>query len=155
MYSCVTRMSFVCHSYVLVCHLHATSMCSHYYMHVLECHPYVTRMYIIRMSLVCTRMSLVWTRMYSYVIRVSLVCHPYVFLCHSYVVVCHPYVFGCHPYVTSMWFYREPGRYKVKDLNDVNIVSYIARKVLLLFHLLELFFIFYLNSRNVSTVSKW
>ena len=50
-----TRMSSVCHSYVLVCH------------------PCVTRMYsyVIRMSLVCTRMSSVC---YSYV----LVCYPYV-----------------------------------------------------------------------------
>ena len=115
--------------------------------------PSYAILYIIRMSIVCTRVSLVChsyvTRMYSYVIcmplpcariiicmylnaiRMSLVCISSV--CHTYVVVCHPYVFGCHPYVTSMWFYREPGRYKVKDLNDVNIVSYIARKVLYYF----------------------
>ena len=45
-----TRMSFVCHSYVLVCH------------------PYVTRMYsyVIPMSLVRTRISSVVTRMWFY-----------------------------------------------------------------------------------------
>ena len=148
MYSCVTRRSFACHFHVLALLYACTWMPS--VCHSYVCHPYVTRMY-----------SYV-TRMNSYVLvshpnvtRMSSVCVPMSLVCHSYVVVCHPYVFGCHPYATRMWFYREPGRYKVKDLNDVNIISYIARKVLLLFHLLELFFIFYLNSRNVSTVSKW
>ena len=53
----VTRMSSVCHSYVLVCH------------------PYITRMYsyVIRMSLVCTCMASV--------------CHSYVPVYHSSVVL--------------------------------------------------------------------
>ena len=51
----VSRMSFVCHPYVVVFY------------------PYVTRMYsyVIRMSLVCTH-------------RAS-VCHSYILVCHSYV----------------------------------------------------------------------
>ena len=61
--------------------------------YVVECHPYVTRMYsyVIRMSLLCTCMSSV---------------------CRSYVLVCYPYVTRtssvCHPHVTRMWFYHEP-----------------------------------------------
>ena len=62
-------ISFVCQSYVLVCHLHVTRMYS----------------YVNRISLICTRMSSVChshrlvchpyvTRMYSYVIRMSLIC---------------------------------------------------------------------------------
>ena len=68
----VTRMSFVCHSYVLVCH-----SC------VLVCPPYITRIYscIILMSLVCTRISSV---------------------CRSYVLVCHPYVTHMYQYVIRM-----------------------------------------------------
>ena len=64
-----TRMSSVCHLYVLACHPYVTLM----YSYVLVCHPYVTLMYsyIIRMSLVCHPCV---TRMYSYVIRMSLVC---------------------------------------------------------------------------------
>ena len=116
----VIRVSFLCHSYVIVYH------------------PYATRIYsyVIRMSLVWTCMSSVSIRMssicHSYVIRMSLVCHPYVTrmssvchsyvicislvctrvslvctrmsfvctrissICHSYVLVCHLYVFVCH-----------------------------------------------------------
>ena len=55
MNSYVTRISFVCRSYVLV------SVCHSY---ILVCHSYVTCMYWY-----VTRMSLVFTRMYS---------HPYV-----------------------------------------------------------------------------
>ena len=76
-----TRMSSICHSYVLVCHPCVTLMYS----------------YVIRMSLVCTRMSSVChsyvlvcypyvTRMYSYVIRMSLVFTRMSSVCHSYVV---------------------------------------------------------------------
>ena len=65
MYSYVTHMSFVCHSYVLICYLHVlvcngmslacTRFLSVYYSYVLVCLPYVTRMYsyVIRMSFVC------------------------------------------------------------------------------------------------------
>ena len=65
----VTRVSFVCKSYVLVCH------------------PYVTRMYsyVIRMSLVCTRMSSV--------------CHLYVLVCHPYVTRMYLYVTPMYWYV--------------------------------------------------------
>ena len=55
----ITRMSSVCHSYVLVCHSYVTRMSSVCHLYVLVCHPYVTRMY-------------------SYVTRISLVWHPYV-----------------------------------------------------------------------------
>ena len=80
----VTRMPFVCHSYVLACH------------------PYVTPIYsyVIRMSVVCTRMSSVCLT-YLHVIR-SLVCTPMSSVCHSYALV-------CHTYVTRIWFYHEPG----------------------------------------------
>ena len=76
MYSYVICMSFVCTRVSSVCHSY-----------VLVCHPYVTCMYshVIRMSLVCTHLSSVChsyvlichpylTRMCSYVIRLSLVC---------------------------------------------------------------------------------
>ena len=66
-YSYVTRMSSVCHSYVLICHSHVTRMYSR----------------VIRMSLVCSRMSS------------SLVCSPMSSVCHSYVLVCHPMSLVC------------------------------------------------------------
>ena len=47
-------MSFVCHSYALVCHLHVTLIYS----------------YATRIALVCTRMSVIH--------------HPYVLVCYSY-----------------------------------------------------------------------
>ena len=79
MYSYITRMSFVCHSYVLVCHLYVTRMSS-------VCHSYVTCM-----SSVCDSYILVChpyvTRMYSYVIRMSLVCTLVSSLCHLSVVL--------------------------------------------------------------------
>ena len=76
MYSYIIRMSLVCTRMSSVCHSY-----------VLVYNPYVTRMYshVIRMSIVCTRMSSVChsyvlvcypyvTRMYSYAIRMSLIC---------------------------------------------------------------------------------
>ena len=75
-----TRMSSVCHSYVLVsirmpsvCHSYATRM----YLYVIR-----TRMhsYVIRMSFVCTRI-------YSYIVRTSLVCNRMSFVCHLPVVL--------------------------------------------------------------------
>ena len=103
MYSYIIRISLVCTRMTLICHSF-----------VIVCYPYVTRMYsyVIRISLVSTRMSSVWhsyvvvsqpyvTHMYSDVIRMSLVCTRMLSVCHSYVVV-------CHPYVTRMWFYHEP-----------------------------------------------
>ena len=97
--SICTRMSSVCHSYVLVYYSYVTLMYSVCLMllictymssvchsYVLICHPYVTRRYwyVIRMSLVCTRMS---------------------------------------SYVTRMWFYHEPfkQRYYVFDLTDLTL----------------------------------
>ena len=87
-YSYVTRIPFVCHSYVFT---------------------YVIRMYpnVIHISLVCTPVSSVC---YSYL----LVCHvaPLLYtrlswygnrMC-SYVVVCHSYVLECHRYVTRMYW---------------------------------------------------
>ena len=88
----VIRMSFVCHSCVLV-----------RYSYVIRVISYVIRMYpyVACMSLVCT--------------RISPVCHSYVLVCHPYVArstrmspVCHSYVLVCHPYVTRLWFYHEP-----------------------------------------------
>ena len=102
-----SRMSFICHSYVLVCH----PLCHSY---ALVWHPYVIRMYsfVICMSLVCTRLSFVChsyvlvchsyvTSVYSYVIRMWLICTPMSFACPSYVLV-------CHSYVIRLWFYHEP-----------------------------------------------
>ena len=82
-FSSVPRMSFACHSYVLVCHSH-----------VLVCYPYVTRMYSYVKPYV--------TRIYSYVIRISLVCTCMSSVCHSYVLVCHPYVTRMYSYVIRM-----------------------------------------------------
>ena len=80
--SYVICMSFVCQSYVPVCHW-----------------------YVICMSLVCTRTSFVC---HSYVIRMS-VCTRLSSTCHSYVRLCHPYVtrisFVCHSYVDLPWWY--------------------------------------------------
>ena len=59
---------------LLVC----TRMPSICHLHILVCHPYLTRMY-------------------SYVIRMSLVCTHISSVCHSYVLACH-----------RMWFYHEP-----------------------------------------------
>ena len=104
----VTRISYV------ICHMSIL--------------PYVTFMclYVIRMSLICTRLSSVC---HSHVIRMSLICTRMSFVCHSYVLVCHPHITLmssvchsyvlvctlmslictlCHPYVTRMWFYHEP-----------------------------------------------
>ena len=84
-------MTFVCHSYALVCHPYVTRMYSyvlvcHPYSYVPVCHPYVTRMYsyVIHMLLICTRMS---------------------FVCNSYVLVCHQYVTHMCLYVTRMYWY--------------------------------------------------
>ena len=60
-----TRMSSVCHSYVIRRSFVCTRMTS-------VCHSYA-----IRMSLVC----------HPHV----LICHPYVLVCHPYVLVCQPY----------------------------------------------------------------
>ena len=64
MYSHVIRISLVCTRMSFICHLY-----------VLVSDPYVTRMYshVIHMSLVCHPHVNV-TRMYSYVIRMSLIC---------------------------------------------------------------------------------
>ena len=86
-------MSFVYHSYVLVCHLYITRLYS----------------YVIWISFVCTRMpslctrilSSCVTRMYLYLIHMSLVCTRMSFVCHSHVIV-------CHSYVTRLWFNHEP-----------------------------------------------
>ena len=124
-----TRMSSVCHSYILKCHpyvtcidsyiirmsLVCTSMSSVCHSHLLVCHPYVARMnsYAIRMSLVCTRIPFVChsyvhlchpyvTRMYLYAIRRSLVCTCMSSVCRSYLLVCHPYVTRMYSYVIRM-----------------------------------------------------
>ena len=128
-----TRMSSVCHSYVLVCL------------------PYVTGMYsyFIRMSLVCTRMSSVChsyvlvchpyvTRMYSYVFRMSLVCTRMSSVCHSYT---HSYVLVCHPCVTRMWFYHEPWSFNatlnVHNLSLIFILTFANTNIKKRFNLCE------------------
>ena len=91
-------MSFVFHSYELVCHLYITRMYSYVTHMLLVCHPY-------------------FTHMYSYVILMSLVCTCMSFVCHSYVLV-------YHPYVTRLWFYHEPHfcykRYNLSIFISVN-----------------------------------
>ena len=134
-----TRMSLVCHAYVL----YVTRMSSLCHSYVVVCSPYVTGMYkyVTRMSLVCTCMSPVFysyvlichsyfTRMYSYAIRMPLVCTHVPFVCHSYVLV-------CHSYVTRLWFYHEPlktmqfkygaGNYS-NDMIFLKFLSQISRK---------------------------
>ena len=74
MYSYATSMSFVCHSYVLVCHSCVTPMCSW----IICVHSYA-----IRMSLLRSRMSSI---RHLYLIRMSLVCTRMSSVCHSYVV---------------------------------------------------------------------
>ena len=73
---CVTHMSYRCYSNVFVClvfHMYVTRMSSVCHLYVLVCHPYVTLMYsyVICMSLISHPYV---TRMYSYVIHMSLVC---------------------------------------------------------------------------------
>ena len=114
-FSSAPRVSFACHSYVLVCHSHVlvcyscvthmylyisrmsllrTCMSSVCHSYVLVCHPYVTRMYSYVKPYV--------TRIYSYVIRISLVCTCMSSVCHSYVLVSHPYVTHLYSYVIRM-----------------------------------------------------
>ena len=73
----------------------------------------ICNLYVIRMSILCTRMPLVChshvTRMCSYVIRMSLlyVCKSSVYtrmssVCHSYVLVCHSHVTRMYSYVNLM-----------------------------------------------------
>ena len=102
-----TLMPFVCHSYLLVCHLYATRMYSnvmvcHSYIlichsHLLIYHPYVTRMYSYAFC-----MSLVFT-------HISSVCHSHVLARSRYATCMYSYVLVplCHLYVTSMWCYHE------------------------------------------------
>ena len=55
----------------------------------LVCHPLVTRMYlyVIHMSLVCTRMGSVGIHMYSYAARMPVVCTRMSPVCRSSVVL--------------------------------------------------------------------
>ena len=123
--SYVILMSFVCQSYVLVCHSYAISMSlawTHmsfachsyvlvYYLHVLVCHLYVIRMYsyAVCRSLVCHPFV---NRIYLFVIRVSLVCTGMYWYDIRMLFVCtHSHVLVCHPYVTRVWFYHEPSFY--------------------------------------------
>ena len=91
--SYITRISFLCYSYVLV------SM----YSNVVLCHSYVIRMSLVcilshSVSLVSTRLSLAYTRM-------SFVCHSYVLVCTRMSFVCHSYTLVCHSYVTRIYSY--------------------------------------------------
>ena len=93
-------------------------------------------MYVIGISVVCTRMSSVChsshkclyvmvchsyvlvcnphvTRIYSYVIRMSTICSPMSPVCHSYVLV-------CHAYVTRLWFYYEVSKIASSDFNELH-----------------------------------
>ena len=122
MYSYVIRMSFVCTRMSFVCHssvvlpwtISNTYFENHilYYQKALKkltlffcrtaCHPYVTCM-----SFVCYLYTLEYhsyvTRMYSYVILMWLVCSRMLSVCHSYVLICHLYLLVCHAYVTSTY----------------------------------------------------
>ena len=92
--------SFVCHSYVLVCHSYATRMsfvCNLYvfvyHLYILVCHSYVTHM--------CFWVS----RMYSYVTRMSLVDAPMSLACIFTMNRCDcfmHFIFFCHLYVTCI-----------------------------------------------------
>ena len=59
---------------------------------------FLSHLYVIRMSLVCTRMSPVF--------HMPLVCHPCVFVCYPYATRMYLYVIRmsllCTPYVTHM-----------------------------------------------------
>ena len=68
------------------------------------CHLHVTHMYlyVMHMSLVCTRMSFVY---HSYVIRMSLLCIRMSFVCTRMSFVLRSYVLVCHLYVTRMYSY--------------------------------------------------
>ena len=126
MYSYVIRMSLVCTRMSSICHWY-----------VLVFHPYVTGMYsyVIRMSLVCTRMSSVChsyvLERLPYVTRMSSVCHSYT---HSYVLVCHP----C---VTRMWFYHEPWSFNatlnVHNLSLIFILTFANTNIKKRFNLCE------------------
>ena len=99
----VIGMLLIYHLYLIVCHFCVTRVS-------FVCHSYVYRMYsyVIRMSLVCTRMSFVC---HSYVF----VCHSYVLVCYSYVTriylhvirmylyVIHMSLLVCHSYVFLPW----------------------------------------------------
>ena len=82
----IIRMSFACHSYVLLCHSYT-----------IECHPYVTRMPSVCHSyvLVCHSYLLVCYRM-------PLICTCLLLVCHSYVLVYHLYVTRMYSYVIRM-----------------------------------------------------
>ena len=108
-----TRMSSICHSYVLVC------------MYVLVCNG---------MSLVSTRMSSVChlyvfvchtytyvTRMHSYVIRMSLVYTRMLSICHSHVLACHPYVTHMYSFYKHFNYCIDKGEFS-NDLKHADIV---------------------------------
>ena len=140
-------MSFVCDSYVILCHtfvIHISSICDSY---VLICHLYVTRM-----CLHLIRMSLVWTHIASACTWIPFLCHLYVHVFHLYVTsmcscvipmsllstrmlsVRHSYVLVSHLYVARMWLYYALNRTSVflqtmliSSLNETfceNIIKY-------------------------------
>ena len=97
MYSHDTNMPFVCHSVGLV-----------YYLYVVVCYLYVTRITGM-LSLCHSHVSHSYvTRMYSY----EMVCHLYVLVCHPYVIRLYSHLMVClsnlsvyHPYVALMHWY--------------------------------------------------
>ena len=103
-YSYVTRIPFVCHSYVFtyvirmypnVIHISlvCTPVSSVCYSYLLVCH--VAPLVYTRLSWYGTHMCsyvVYATRMYSNVIGMSLVCTGVSSVCHSYVVIYHPHV---------------------------------------------------------------
>ena len=88
----MSRISSLCHSYVLVYQLYVTRL----YPHVICMSPVHARMLLVCtcMSFVCHSYAHTCTRMYSYVILMSLVCTRISTVCHSSVPACHLHVTG-------------------------------------------------------------
>lgn len=125
-------MTFVYHSYALVCHLYAILMslvCTRSILfvchsHVLVCLPYVTHMYLygIRKSLVCTQMSSV--------------CHSYVLVCHLYVTHMYSLSSVSHSFVVLPWIIcllssriSNIFEHMVRKFNQCNLLIYINENV--------------------------
>ena len=107
----VIHMSFACALMSLVCQysliLFYMSFVSHSYMLVCDS-------YVIRMLLVCPGMLPYVTRMYSYAIRISLVCSRISPVSYSYLLL-------FHRYVTRLWFYHEPSLGENKKIVETRL----------------------------------
>ena len=79
------RMSFVCYSYVLVCLICISPVCTRM---SFVCHSYIL-VYHSHVTCMFSYVNSYRTRMYSYLIRMSLLCTRMSFVRPSYVLVCH------------------------------------------------------------------